>query len=201
MKIVLLAVLSAAQLTAAAWSIVRYELTLATRNVYKVKTVPVDPADPFRGRYVAIQPVLTLPNPVAPEVGSLLDQVGVFRPNAARKTAYVVLSNDAAGFARADQVVSERPRTGDYLEIAGARLRTVGPVEQGRQPEVVREVVLPFDRYYMAEAAAPAAERRYREASRRGTNRDTWITVRVRNGVGVIDGLFIDGVRIEDAVR
>ena len=61
--------------------------------------------------------------------------------------------------------------------------------------------MLPFDRYYMAEAAAPAAEQRYREASRRGTNRDTWITVRVRNGVGVIDGLFIDGVRIEDAVR
>jgi uncharacterized membrane-anchored protein len=201
MKIVLLVVLSAAQLTAAAWSIVRYELTLAAGSVYKVKTVPVDPADPFRGRYVAIQPVLTLPNPVVPEVGSLLDQVGVFRPNAARKTAYVVLSNDAAGFARADEVVSEPPRTGDYLEIAGARLRTIGSVEQGRQPEVVREVVLPFDRYYMAEAAAPAAEQRYREASRRGTNRDTWITVRVRNGVGVIDGLFIDGVRIEDAVR
>jgi len=201
MKILLLAVLSAAQLTAAAWSIVRYELTLAAGNVYKVKTVPVDPADPFRGRYVAIQPVLTLPNPVAPEVGYLLDQVGVFRPNAARKTAYVVLSNNAAGFARVDQVVSERPRTGDYLEIAGARLRAIGPVEQGRQPEVVREVVLPFDRYYMAEAAAPAAEQRYREASRRGANRDTWITVRVRNGVGVVDGLFIDGVRIEDAVR
>jgi uncharacterized membrane-anchored protein len=201
MKIVLLVVLSAAQLTAAAWSIVRYELTLATGNVYKVKTVPVDPADPFRGRYVAIRPVLPLPNPVVPEVGSLLDQVGVFRPNAARKTAYVVLSNDAAGFARADQVVAEPPRTGDYLEIAGARLRTIGLVEQGRQPEVVREVVLPFDRYYMAEAAAPAAEQRYREASRRDTNRDTWITVRVRNGVGVIEGLFLDGVRIEDAVR
>jgi uncharacterized membrane-anchored protein len=201
MKIVLLVVLSAAQLTAAAWSIVRYELTLANGDVYKIKTVPVDPADPFRGRYVAIQPVLTLANPVDPEVGSLLDQIGVFRPNAARKTAYVVLSNDAAGFARADQVVSEPPRTGDYLEIAGARLRAIGPVEQGRQPEVVREVVLPFDRYYMAEAAASAAEQRYRETSRRGTNRDTWITVRVRNGVGVIDGLFIDGVRIEDAVR
>ena len=201
MKIVLLVVLSAAQLTAAAWSIVRYELTLANGDVYKIKTVPVDPADPFRGRYVAIQPVLTLPNPVAPEVGSLLDQVGVFRPNVARKTAYVVLSNDAAGFARSDQVVSEAPRTGDYLEIAGAGERPIGPVEPGRPPEVVRAVMLRFDRYYMAEAAAPAAEQRYREASRRGSNRDMWITIRVRNGVGVIDGLFIDGVRIEDAVR
>ena len=201
MKIVLLAVLSAVQLTAAAWSIVRYELTLANGGVYKVKTAPVDPADPFRGRYVAIQPVLTLPNPVAPEVGSLLDQVGMFRPNATRKTAYVVLGKDASGFARVDQVVSEPPRTGDYLEIAGAGERPIGPVEPGRPPEVVRAVMLRFDRYYMAEAAAPAAEQRYREASRLGANRDTWITVRVRNGVGVVDGLFIDGVRIEDAVR
>ena len=201
LRVALLVLLSAAQVTAAAWSIARYEMTLATGRVYKVKTVPVDPADPFRGRYVAIQPALTLPNPVAPEVASLLDQIGVFRPNAPRKMAYVVLSSDAEGFARADQVVPEPPRTADYLEITGARLRTIGPVEQERQPEVVREVVLSFDRYYMAEAAAPAAEQRYREASRRGADRDTWITVRVRNGVGVVDGLFIDGVRIEDAVR
>ena len=201
LKVVLLVVLGAAQLTAAAWSIVRYEVTLATGRVYKVKTVPVDPADPFRGRYVAVRPVLTLPNPVAPDVVSLLDQVGVFRPNTARKTAYAVLGNDAEGFARVDQVVPEPPKTGDYLEVVDVRRRAIGPADQDRQAEIVRDIVLPFDRYYMAEAAAPAAEQRYRETVRRDDGIDTWITVRVRNGTGVIEGLFIDGVRIEDAVR
>ena len=195
---VLLVVLSAAQLTAAAWSIVRYEMTLATGTVYRVKVFPVDPADPFRGRYVAIQPVLTLPTPLPPDVAALLDDVGVFRRNPARKTAFAVLGTDSEGFARADQVVPEPPRTGDYLEIAGVRLRTIGAVEQGRQPEMVRDIVLPFDRYYMAEAAAPAAEQRYRENVRRD---NAWITVHVRNGVGVVEGLFVGGVRIEDAVR
>ena len=105
LKVVLLVVLSAAQVTAAAWSIVRYEMTLATGSVYKVKTVPVDPADPFRRRYVAIQPALTLPHPLSPEVLSLLDAVGEFRPDTARKTAYAVLGTDSEGFAQVVQVV------------------------------------------------------------------------------------------------
>lgn len=198
MKVALLVVLSAAQLTAAAWSIVRYEMTLATGNVYKVKTVPVDPADPFRGRYVAIQPVLTLPNPLSTEVVDLLDQLGTFRPNTTRRTAYVVLGTDAEGFARVVEIVPEPPPTGDYLEFRQVRLREIEPAEQGRQPELVRDVVLPFDRYYMGEAAAPAAEQRYRETVRRDDDIETWITVRVRIGIGVIEGLFIDGVRIEE---
>ena len=190
LKVVLLVVLSAAQLTAAAWSMVRYELILATGRVYQVKTAPVDPADPFRGRYVAIRAILSLPTPLAPDVVALLDQVGVGRSDAARKTAYAVLGTDTEGFARVVEVVPEPLGTGDYLEIKAVWERTTG-----------RDIVLPFDRYYLSETAAPAAEQRYREASRRGANRDTWITVRVRNGVGVIEGLFIDGVRIEDAVR
>ena len=197
----LLAVLSAAQLTAAAWSIVRYEMTLATGSIYKMKTAPVDPADPFRGRYVAIQPVLPLRQPPSPAVVDLLDQVGTFRPNTARTTAYAVLGTGADGFAHVAEVVREPPRTGDYVKIAGVRRRAIEPVEQGREPELVRDVVLPFDRYYMAEASAPAAEQRYREALRRDDDVDAWITVRVRSGVGVIEGLFIDGVPIEDAVR
>jgi uncharacterized membrane-anchored protein len=201
MKAALLIVLSAAQLTAAAWSIARYEMTLANGSIYKVKTVPVDPADPFRGRYVAIQPVLPAPQRLSPEIVALLDQAGSFRPNTERKTAYVVLGSDAEGFAQVVEVVAEPPRAGDYLKIASVRLRPIQPAEQGRQPEFVRDIVLPFDRYYMGETAAPAAEQRYRETARRGDDIDTWVTVRVRNGIGVIEGLFIDGVRIEDAVR
>ena len=198
MKVILIVVLSAAQLTAAAWSIARYEMTLAAGNTYKVKTIPVDPADPFRGRYVSIQPVLTVANPLSPEVVDLLDQVGSVRPNTARKTAYAVLGTDAEGFARVVQVVPEPPPTGDYLEFRQVRLRAIEPAEQGRQPEIVRDIVLPLDRYYMAEAAAPAAEQRYRETVRRDDDVETWITIRVRRGIGVIEGLFIGGVRIEE---
>jgi hypothetical protein len=57
-----------------------------------------------------------------------------------------------------------------------------------------------FNRYYMNESAAPAAEQRYRESL--GPNRPdrAWVTVRVRDGVGVIEGLFVDGVPIEQAI-
>jgi uncharacterized membrane-anchored protein len=189
----LLALLSAAQLGATSWSIVRYETTLAHGALYKVKTVPVDPADPFRGRYVAIQPAITLPAPVAPDVEQLFSDV--------RATgAYVVLTTGEDGFARAAAVVSERPASGDFLEIARAWRRPIFDPQEQRVRETRYEIVLPFDRYYMNEAAAPAAERRYQESVRQNANAETWVAIRVRNGTGVVEGLYIDGVTIEEAI-
>jgi hypothetical protein len=52
----------------------------------------------------------------------------------------------------------------------------------------------------MSEAAAPEAQQRYADATSRNAATRAWLTVRVRNGVGVIEGLFIDDVPIEAIV-
>jgi uncharacterized membrane-anchored protein len=187
-RVLLLAVLGVAQLAAAASSIVRYERTLSQGTLYKIKTVPVDPADPFRGRYVAVQSAITLSPPLSPEV------LRLFTEYPARR-AYVVLATDEEGFARAAEVVTARPAGGDYLPIASAFQRPV--FDDQRLRETRYDIVLPFDRYYMNESAAPAAEQRYLESIRRNGESRTWLTVRVRNGVGVIEGLYIDGEPIE----
>jgi hypothetical protein len=57
-----------------------------------------------------------------------------------------------------------------------------------------------FDRYYMTEAAAPMAQQRFDEAVRRNAATRAWLEVGVRNGTGVIEGLFTDGVPIEQIV-
>ena len=202
LKVVLLMALSVAQLGAAALSIVRYETTLALGTVYKIETAPVDPADPFRGRYVAIRPAIRLAGPQSAETERLLGAVGTFRGRGAgRGTAYVVLTTGADGFARASAIVPEAPASGDFLEFVQTDSRLVRVAEEGRPAEFERMIVLPFDRYYMSESAAPAAEERYREASRRNDETRAWITVRVRNGRGVVEGLYIDGVPIEVAAR
>jgi uncharacterized membrane-anchored protein len=59
---------------------------------------------------------------------------------------------------------------------------------------------LPIDRYYMEEKAAPAAERVYRQHTQRD-KQDAYVTVRVKDGFAVIEGLFVGGQKIEDAVR
>jgi len=183
----LLLVLAAAQLTAAGWSIVRYESTLASGTPYKLRVVPVDPADAFHGRYVAIRPAITLTPPIAPETEAVVKS---FQQE--RATGFVALGADAQGFARAVDIVPTRPAGGDYLAIDDVRL--ANNAANGYT------ISLPFDRYYMNEASAPAAQERYTAAVGRNARSTAWLSVRVKNGAGVIDGLFIDGVPIEQVV-
>ena len=58
-------------------------------------------------------------------------------------------------------------------------------------------VDLPLDRYYMPEDLAPRAERAYIEHSRQ-SERDAYIEVRVRSGVGVIENLYVGGMPIRE---
>jgi hypothetical protein len=49
----------------------------------------------------------------------------------------------------------------------------------------------------MEESLAPAAEKAYREHAR-ASERNAYITVRIRDGFGVIENLWIDGVPIRE---
>jgi len=49
----------------------------------------------------------------------------------------------------------------------------------------------------MEESLAPAAERAYREHTRT-SERNAYITVRIRDGNGMIENLWVDGVPIHE---
>lgn len=194
-RIAAFAVLSVAQLAAATWSIVRYESTLRSGALYRIRTMPVDPADAFRGRYVAVRPSILLAKPVASDTEQLVQQIQ------SGGKGYVVLATAADGFARAAQIVAEPPAEGDYLEIARAWEQWNQDRQPGATPTIAGyNLEFSFDRYYMNEAAAPEAQMRYAEASRRNAAARAWLAVRVKNGAGVIEGLMIDGVPIEDVL-
>jgi hypothetical protein len=50
----------------------------------------------------------------------------------------------------------------------------------------------------MEETKAPAAEKAYRESNRRGAQ-DAYVVLRVRDGAGVIENLFVGGKPIAEA--
>jgi uncharacterized membrane-anchored protein len=187
-KVVALTVLSVAQLTAAGWSIARYESTLKSGALYRVRTMVIDPADAFRGRYVAVRPTIHIAKP------SESDTQELQRIQSGR-TGYVVLGTDADGFASAARIVAEPPSQVDYLKVASAW-------QQWTRESAFAgyNIDFSFDRYYMNEAAAPEAQTRYFEAARQNSASRAWLAVRVKNGAGVIEGLFIDGVPIEKVV-
>jgi uncharacterized membrane-anchored protein len=195
MRAAALAALSLAQLAAAGWSIARYEWTLASGAVYRIRTIAVDPADAFRGRYVAVQPAVTISEPLAGETRQLIERIQ------SGETGYVVLATGADGFAKVSRVLVEPPAEGDYLKVAHVWQQwNPAPQPGGESARAGYSVRFSFDRYYMNEAAAPEAETRYAAATRRGARTDTWLTVRIKDGVGVIEGLFVDGTAIEELI-
>jgi len=160
----LFVVVALAQLAVATNQLWRSEWTLRMGKRYKFRTAPVDPYDAFRGRYVA----LAFEEHEAPWKGESRMRYG--------DTAFAVLREDAEGFARVSYLTAMRPDNGDYLRVK---------VGYSGKSNLVSYTFL-FDRFYMEERKAPKAEQAYRENSR-----NTYALVRVRNGIGVIEDLFV----------
>ncbi len=178
--LVLFVVVALAQLAVPTSQLWRYERTLRTGRAYKFRTRPVDPYDAFRGRYVA----LAFEEHEAPWEGDVSAKRG--------STGYAVLGEDADGFAKVLRVVPVPPDSGDYLRVEKSYSSATNCVG----------FRFPFERFYMEERKAPEAERVYRESNRLGeTKRNTYAVVRVRNGVGVIEDLFVGDKPIREAIR
>lgn len=181
----LLVLAIAAQWAVPGWLIQRGQATLQQGTVYRLRTAPVDPVDPFRGRYVALDF----------EAASIT----LARPDPALRSGqrvYAPIRVGADGYAVLDAPLPQPPETGDYLT---ATVLWINADELRLQ--------LPFDRYYLDETLAPAAERRYRDANRlRGEadedpRRPAWVHVRVRGGYALIEELFIEGRPVRDLLR
>ena len=170
-----------AQIAAPASMIARYEATLRRGTVFKVRTAPVDPVDAFRGRYVWFRLDL---DPVEQD-GTILGG-----------TVWVSLEEGPDGFAKVTRVSTTRPPHGSYV---GAQAIPADWRPDGSGPGRI-QLVLPHDRYYMEESKAPRAELAARRRGRTAPG-STWVTIRVRDGVGAVERLWIDGVPVEDYVR
>ncbi len=174
--IALFAATVALQLAVPLAMVVRQERTLATGPVYKFQLRPVDPVDPLRGRYLAIELAAeTVPRP--PDL-ALVPGLPVF----------AALTNDAAGFAWVSRLSVEAPAE-PYL---ACRVAYAAEMQVG--------LAFPFDRYYLNERDAVAADAELRNLVRERPEA-IWVTVRLRRGQGVIEGLFVGGDPLAEFLR
>jgi uncharacterized membrane-anchored protein len=174
----LFGLLCLAQLGVAASGIAIHERTLTQGAGVLLAVAPVDPEDPFRGRYVSLAFEL--------EQGS--HALRGPQPHYS-DPAFVVLKVDAAHVATVDYVTATEPKAGLYLKA-----------ESSWQEGAGVRVSLPLKRYYMNEQLAPAAERAYRAAIQ-APDRKSYARVRVLGGRSVIEAVLLDGVPIEQAAR
>lgn len=159
--------------------------TLRDGVAYRFRVMPIDPADPFLGRYV----VLNLEQARRPRPPPSVNQWQT------GDRAYLPVTTGTDGYAQLGALLPTPPSSGDWIE---ASLQYVG------ESEVT--LALPFDRYYLNEQLAPAAERAYREATARRSDTtepqtpQSYVLVRVRKGLGVIEDLYLDGKPIHDTL-
>lgn len=168
------------QLYVPAKMILDREEVIATGEVFKFITAPIDPNDPFRGKYITLSFAEDQINMAYDEEFKRKDDV------------YVILTKNELGFAKIKAISNEKPNEGTaFIE---AKVDYVS----GSIPKVLT-IEYPFERYYMNEAKAADAEITYRESAR-NTSKLTYALVYVKNGESVLTDVLIDGVSISDLV-
>ncbi|MBI9105857.1 MAG: GDYXXLXY domain-containing protein [Spirochaetales bacterium] len=165
---------AAAQLFLSVSSVVFNERVLARGEVHRFRTVPVDPYDPFRGKYVDLDFDLSL---TSSDSGRYQDGEKVF----------VILERGADGYSDFSSISDTSPSAGNFIKME---------IDYISGDEIYFNI--PFDRYYIDEDYAEEAERAYQRES---IGTETYIEVRVLNGRSVIEELFLGGLPVIDYLK
>lgn len=171
------------QLYVPASMILEMENVVKTGVEYKFKTAPVDPTDPFRGKYVTLR----------------FDNNDIRVEDTTTnwyfyKEVFVQVTNDADGFAKiADVSVDPFDNKTDYFK---AWIHSTY-VSNGQTELTIN---YPFNRYYMEESKAPEAEKAYAQVQW-DTSRVAYALVNVKKGKAVLKDVLIDGIPIKEYVQ
>lgn len=148
---------------------------------YKFKTAPIDPNDPFRGKYITLH--------YEQNTIEIRDENEWQRS----EVVYVIVSKDLSGFAKIQSVSKVKPS--NKVDFVKAKVNFV--TTNGSNKLIIG---YPFDRYYMEESKAPEAEVTYRE-SQQDTRRPAYALVKIKGGEAVLEDVLIDGESIKEIVK
>ncbi|WP_299104935.1 GDYXXLXY domain-containing protein [uncultured Winogradskyella sp.] len=160
------------QLLVPAKMIYNKEDVLNSGTVYKFKTQPIDPNDPFRGKYVTLRYELSS----AKSIDSTIQR---------NDKVIIYLEKDSLGYAKVKSLSKTKHNTSrDFIEVE---------VEYYDYHSTEVRFNLPFDRYYMEESKAKPAEDIYRKFNRRNDSiNETYALVAIKNGDAVLKDVFIN---------
>ncbi len=157
------------------------EDVLATGKEFKFRTQPIDPNDPFRGKFVSLQF----------SENSILIQNQIDWLN--NETVFVLLTISNDGFAKIQSVSKIKPlETVDFVKAK------VDYIQNSDSTWLFIEY--PFTRFYMEENKAPMAEIVYNETVL-DTNISTYGLVSIKDGEAVLKDVLINETSIQEIVK
>ena len=179
-KVILAAfiLLALVQLYVPAKMILEREKILEKGVEFKFKTAPIDPNDPFRGKYINLQ--------YENNVIEIQNEDEWF----SGEDIYVILAKDNNGFAKIKSVSKTKPS--EDLLFVKAKVSFISTDDSQKLT-----VDYPFDRYYMEESKAVEAENLYRK-SLTDTSQNVYALVKIKDGEAVLKDVLINDVSIRD---
>lgn len=169
------------QLFIPAQVILNQESILKSGTFYKFKTQPVDPNDPFRGKYIILNY----------DINEFKTLDSTWQR---KEEVYVYLDVDSLGYAKIDEI-SRMPlleNKKDYIKAEAGWYR--------KHSQKLR-IDFPFNRYYMKETKAYDAEVAVRTRQRDTLPNNTYALVSVKEGEAVLEDVIIDEMSIKDYVE
>ncbi len=153
----------------------RKEAVLNKGQLFRFRIQPRDPTHIVKGKYLALR----LKENKAPLPSGIKLTAG--------QKVYAILGEDKKKFAKIVRISLTPPKGDVYVRAVVTHVRG-------------REVYLrfPFTHYYVEEFLAPKIEDIVRKYAREGK---VYITVRVKRGEGVIEGLYISGKPILEFLK
>lgn len=157
------------------------ENVLKSGKEFKFETAPVDPTDPFRGKYIALN---------YKENTYSSDDSSTWKEG---EEIYVILQTNTEGFAVIDHVSKDKP-AGDS-DFVKAKIQSISGLRSNKIT-----LAYPFDRFYMEESKAYEAEQVYNN-TQRSSEEPTYALVNIKNGQAVLKDVVIGGVSIVEKVK
>jgi uncharacterized membrane-anchored protein len=176
---ILFILVAGAQIFIPANMIFSQETILETGTAYKFKTQPVDPSNPFKGKYIFLNY----------EINSVISNDSTWTRG---ETVFVAIANDSAGFVKVTDIFRDIPRSGEYVKVT---------VDWYDSTQNVLRFTFPFNEFYMNETKAYDAEVAHRTAQNDSIPNNTYALVYVKDGEAVLDNVFINDVPIAEYVE
>jgi len=169
-------------------SIYDQEQILAHGKEFKFRTAPVDPNDPFRGKYVALRFKENTINVALYEKWKQGDKI------------YAHIDEDKNGFAQLTYASKTEPTRHKHYIVAKIQRVKTSMDEKNNITNIEISIQYPFDRFYMEESKAKAAEDLYRKSTA-DQKKITYALVNVNKGKATLKDVMIDGVSIQKLVE
>lgn len=164
------------------------ERVITTGTSYLFELQPVDPNDPFRGKYMTLR------------FEQSEFKTDTCQVNAGYQDAFILIKKGADGFAKIHSIELQKPSADlDYFKANVYCNGIYGKQIKNKAPTISHYsyvIEYPFERYFMNENTIGIAEERVRTAMRDSTQQ-VYGEVMIKDGQSRLVSVQIDGVPID----